>query len=202
MKTFFVSKSNKLLPNWSSAFPTASILICNTQSIHPPENSLIFIDFSRMSDAEKTILLSTLNAKDNKIIVLSPIPNDDEAVFSIKLGAKGYGHSLSSDILLKEISTVVAHGGIWVGNSILKRILNGLPSAPVSSPGKTIYSLMSAREIMVAKQVALGETNIEISNRLDITERTVKAHISSLFDKLKVRNRVELALAMSKFETL
>ena len=49
---------------------------------------------------------------------------------------------------------------------------------------------------MVASEVARGASNLEISTNLSITERTVKAHITSIFGKLQVRNRVELALLL------
>ena len=54
---------------------------------------------------------------------------------------------------------------------------------------------------MVAEQIATGATNREISERLDITERTVKAHLSSIFEKLGVRDRVQLALSMNNVTT-
>ena len=54
---------------------------------------------------------------------------------------------------------------------------------------------------MVADQVAHGATNREIAQSLEITERTVKAHLSSIFRKLEVRDRVQLALAMNNIPT-
>jgi DNA-binding NarL/FixJ family response regulator len=54
---------------------------------------------------------------------------------------------------------------------------------------------------MVAEQIAHGATNREIAVALDISERTVKAHLSAIFDKLGVRDRVQLALAMNNIPT-
>ena len=54
---------------------------------------------------------------------------------------------------------------------------------------------------MVAEQVAHGAANREIAQSLDITERTVKAHLSAIFAKLAVRDRVQLALAMNNIPT-
>ena len=55
--------------------------------------------------------------------------------------------------------------------------------------------------LMVAGQVAHGASNREIAEALDITERTVKAHLSAIFEKLGVRDRVQLALAMNNIPT-
>jgi two-component system, NarL family, nitrate/nitrite response regulator NarL len=56
---------------------------------------------------------------------------------------------------------------------------------------------LTSRELMVAEQVAHGASNREIAVALEITERTVKAHLSAIFDKLGVRDRVQLALRMN-----
>ncbi len=57
---------------------------------------------------------------------------------------------------------------------------------------------MSEREREVAFAVAEGLTNKSVAQRLDITERTVKAHLSAVFDKFGVRDRMQLALQISQ----
>jgi DNA-binding NarL/FixJ family response regulator len=57
---------------------------------------------------------------------------------------------------------------------------------------------LTPRERDVAEQVALGASNKEIAERLDITPRTVKAHMGAIFDKLGVRDRLQLVLALRK----
>jgi DNA-binding NarL/FixJ family response regulator len=56
---------------------------------------------------------------------------------------------------------------------------------------------LTAKELEVAKQVAVGATNREIAEELHMSERTVKAHLSAVFDKMAVRDRVQLALTMN-----
>ena len=57
--------------------------------------------------------------------------------------------------------------------------------------------LLSAREKDVARAVAAGKSNKEVAKELDITERTVKAHLSAVFEKLHVRDRLQLVLVFS-----
>ncbi|UUA74872.1 helix-turn-helix transcriptional regulator [Cellvibrio sp. QJXJ] len=64
-----------------------------------------------------------------------------------------------------------------------------LPSADLN--------LLTGRERAVAELVAAGKTNKEVARELDITERTVKAHLGASFEKLGVRDRLQLALAFS-----
>jgi two-component system nitrate/nitrite response regulator NarL len=72
---------------------------------------------------------------------------------------------------------------------------------PTEIPVEQELNDLTAREQMVAEQIATGATNREISERLEITERTVKAHLSAIFEKLGVRDRVQLALAMNNVPT-
>jgi DNA-binding NarL/FixJ family response regulator len=60
---------------------------------------------------------------------------------------------------------------------------------------------LTSRELMVAEQIARGATNREIAATLEMSERTVKAHLSAIFKKLGVRDRVQLALAMNNIPT-
>lgn len=72
---------------------------------------------------------------------------------------------------------------------------------PTEAPVDPELNELTSRELMVAEQVAHGASNREIAEALDITERTVKAHLSAIFEKLGVRDRVQLALAMNNIPT-
>ena len=55
---------------------------------------------------------------------------------------------------------------------------------------------LTKREYEIATLVGRGESNKRIANRLDITERTVKAHLTEIFRKLQITDRIKLALMM------
>lgn len=74
-------------------------------------------------------------------------------------------------------------------------------AAPPPSPRTSELNSLTPRELMVAERVAHGASNREIADALEITERTVKAHLSAIFEKLEVRDRVQLALAMNNIST-
>ncbi|MGB3621732.1 response regulator transcription factor [Ketobacter sp. MCCC 1A13808] len=209
MTPLFLSTSNKLLSDWENAFPGARLLKGLPKSIDAFENEIVLVDISSLSIDEKRNWLNVVLSSSKKVIVLNSMPNEVEALSVIKLGARGYGHAHSGSLRLREMVVVVEHGGVWVGNKVLKRILAGIDSnQPQGEKSKQDPSFpnpisgLSARESMVAKGVAMGATNAEISEKLNITERTVKAHISSIFDKIGVRNRVELALKINDLPSL
>jgi DNA-binding NarL/FixJ family response regulator len=72
---------------------------------------------------------------------------------------------------------------------------------PPAMPEEPTLNSLTSREVMVAEQVARGASNREIAEALEITERTVKAHLSAIFEKLEVRDRVQLALRMNNIPT-
>ncbi|WP_265947899.1 response regulator transcription factor [Dechloromonas sp. A34] len=95
---------------------------------------------------------------------------------------------------------MVDNGGLWIGQALLSklvgstsRILGQQPRPPRDDWAK----LLSERECQVARLVAGGASNKEIANQLEISERTVKAHLTSIFEKLSLRDRLQLSLKIN-----
>jgi DNA-binding NarL/FixJ family response regulator len=135
---------------------------------------------------------------DTPCVVLADVPDDLAALEAFSAGARGYCNSRANPRVLKLVSDVVLQGGLWVGESLLRRIVTGVQRvAPSSQPNqKTIDSInaLTPRERQVAEAVADGDSNKDVARRLSITERTVKAHLSTIFDKLGVKDRLQLSL--------
>lgn len=209
----FISLSRKLSPNWLDAFPDAELEVGLPKPFDRFSDSTIFLDFAGLDEQQKEQWLTASTATNRKVVVLSLTPNNEEALSVIQQGAVGYGHSLSTGSQLREMNLVVKHDGLWVGNQLLKKILRSLdnnklnspsrpraPSEKVTSQTDDLLNKLSNREKAVALEVARGASNQEISVILTIKERTVKAHITSIFGKLNVRNRVELALLLNNVQ--
>jgi len=79
----------------------------------------------------------------------------------------------------------------------LNAALNAALKASRQTPHQNPLAELTPRENAVAKAVAAGQSNKEVARQLDITERTVKAHLSAVFTKLGVRDRLHLVLAIS-----
>ncbi|WP_434386409.1 response regulator transcription factor [Melittangium boletus] len=71
-----------------------------------------------------------------------------------------------------------------------------VPGRPASAEHASPLDKLTQREREVLSMVASGADNLQIAARLGITERTVKAHVSNLYRKLEVQNRVEMAMVM------
>lgn len=130
------------------------------------------------------------------VVVLSLAPESDEAVRALDLGAKGYCHALSVPMLMREVAIVVRHGGLWIGPELMARVISAAGRA-LGVRDDVRPSRLSPRETEVAREVAAGLSNKEIAAKLGITERTVKAHLSAIFEKLGVRDRLQLVLRLA-----
>ena len=121
------------------------------------------------------------------IIILTTYKENDLLLRGLKAGARGY--------LLKDtdrqtlINTVhaAARGETLLKPELLQQVLSHQDKPP--APKKESVNPLSARELEVLTMVADGARNKEIAHKLNITERTVKAHLSHIFNKLDVDSR-------------
>lgn len=138
-----------------------------------------------------------------RVVVLSPVPDQAEGLQAINIGARGYCHLFAVPELLQDVATVVEQGGLWVGPELVDRIVAATRDLLQRSPAAAAQlqaadvSTLSARELEVAQAVAAGKSNREVAEQLFIAERTVKAHLGAVFEKLGVRDRLQLALRLA-----
>jgi len=126
-------------------------------------------------------------------------PDSSEAMRFLELGAKGYCHLLAVPEMLRQVATVVSNGGLWLGPELMQRaaIAIGHVLQP-AGPGNSLLAGLTQREREVALLVANGAANKEVAQQLDITLRTVKAHMGAIFEKLGVRDRLQLVVTLRK----
>lgn len=135
------------------------------------------------------------------VVVVSGVLQDAEGLRALNAGARGYCHLLAVPELMREVAQVVDHGGLWVGPALVRRLMaatqEALQRSPNAQPPRADLSVLSEREAQVARAVAAGKSNKEVAEQLFISERTVKAHLGAVFEKLGVRDRVQLVLHLS-----
>jgi len=136
-------------------------------------------------------------APQSPVVVLTLAPESDEAIAALERGARGYCHALAAPGLLREIEVVARHGGLWVGPELMARVVEAASRALAAPPARPLPDVLSARENEVAREATAGLSNKEIAAKLGITERTVKAHMGAIFEKLGVRDRLQLVLRLS-----
>ena len=195
----FISPHARVLDAWRSAFADLSCVA--SPAALPAEwgESLLWLDAARDTWASG---VRPLAARGGRVVVLSSMPSSEQALVALEAGARGYCHAYATPELLCEVAVVVRHGGLWVGPELLARMIRAvapvLPADALAAPAVGILDALSAREREVAVAVAEGLTNKAVALRLDITERTVKAHLAAVFEKVGVRDRLQLALRVSR----
>ncbi|TVO63236.1 response regulator transcription factor [Denitromonas ohlonensis] len=192
-KHLFISSKGQLQPRWRSAFPDAVV----RTALGGGRPDVLWWACVPLNSAELSSAIAALPGV--PVVVLSPEPVQEDAMHAIALGARGYCHSHATPAMLQQVAVAVTHGGLWLGPELMSRLMGAaserlLGEHPAEvDPG---LDLLTPRERAVALEVARGATNKEAARRLDITERTVKAHLGAAFEKLGVRDRLQLVLAL------
>ena len=125
-------------------------------------------------------------ASRTKVVVLTASESVENAIAAMRLGARAVVQKRFAVQRLVEAIRAVAEGFVWMPPAL---------QAEVASQWSSSASrLLTSRETEVVRQVATGLRNAEIAQRLAITEATVKTHLNNIFDKLKMRDRVELTV--------
>jgi DNA-binding NarL/FixJ family response regulator len=184
-------------PRWREAFPDA-LIGSSTVGKKPASSDIVWLHASDAASTAAKVGAVLTRFTGCRVVVLANIPNDDEALAALGAGAQGYCNAYADPDVLKEVAEVATRGGLWVGETLLARLLGGLSQRMVERPaddGNGPLARLTKRERDIAHRVTLGESNKEIARGLDIAERTVKAHLTVVFEKLGVRDRLQLALA-------
>lgn len=127
-----------------------------------------------------------------QILVASARPSDAEAAYVLGAGASGYLHTYSPPEVIDRALNSVQAGSVWAGRSLVTRLLREINHLV---PGESAWADgLTPREVEVARRAAQGRSNLEIGHMLSISERTVRAHMSAVFEKLGVNDRLLLAL--------
>ncbi len=213
---FFLSGPASILPErLLEAFPGIAPLHADALLARLPALSAVqsLVWLSSADDQWPQHLRQMLQTKpDARVVLLSGVPEPAEGLRALNDGARGYTHAYGVPALLQEVALVIEHGGLWVGPDLLQRLVGStnaalaaqqavskaqapVAAAPGASPNA--WALLSAREVQVARAVSAGRSNKEVADKMFISERTVKAHLGAIFEKLGVRDRLQLVLRLA-----
>ncbi len=123
------------------------------------------------------------------VVILTNYNEDDLMVRSLRAGARGFLLKDTDRETLFHAIRAAARGETLLKPEILSRVLSRAESPPAVSGRPRVGIQLTDRELEVLSAVARGDRNKEIAARLRITERTVKAYLDSIFNKLGVDSR-------------
>jgi len=135
-------------------------------------------------------------SKDAFVLRSRPDIKDGEKL--LVYGIKGYGNANMSDQVFIQAVDLIANGNIWLYPELLNHLVKKVNALNNLNEENEILKTLTQREKEVALLTAKGMSNHAIAGELQISESTVKLHISSIFSKLNIKSRVALALLVSK----
>jgi DNA-binding NarL/FixJ family response regulator len=204
MARLFISPPGQMRERWCLAFPEARVVstVAAAGELDRSVAGSLWLDLSAVPEDSRLGSAVAAASVGWPVVAMVGVPEEAEAFSLLNAGVHGYCHVKAAPEQLREIALVVEHGGLWMPPKLMQRFLAlSTRVIPAAAPDSPQLNDLTSRELMVAEQVAHGASNREIAEALEITERTVKAHLSAIFEKLGVRDRVQLALRMNNIPT-
>lgn len=157
------------------------------------ERILIIMNINECEN-ELSSCITPLVDLDSYLIILDPTPTYEKGKKLISLGIKAYGNLMMNDIHLKEAINSVNDGNIWLYPEFINETVQRMRFETNPNTIESKLNILSSREKEVALLVLEKLSYIEISEKLDITLRTVKAHTKNIYSKFNVNNRLAFIL--------
>ena len=195
MKLYIVCSVDFVSEHWTRALKKYHPIKFETiNELNRPNDGIIFWhDEAVFSDELDQIL----HCSTCKLMVFSMVPDFDRAQALLGSGAKGYANAMMHESHLLSAYQSIEEDKIWLHPDFITSLMMRLnESKPKSVDEHEALNKLSVREREVALLLAQGMTHNEISEKLNITVRTIKAHCSSIYEKLDIKDRLALSVLL------
>ena len=133
-------------------------------------------------------------ARNSRVLVLTGLRSSESQRQAMRAGAMGVVlKDHAAEVLIKAIEKVHS-GEVWLDRLTMGRVLQEISEEKQSDPNRAKIDTLTERERQVVSLVGEGLKNKQIADRLFISETTVTHHLSSVFSKLEVSDRLELVV--------
>lgn len=205
MNHWIIDRDLVPLRSWVEAFPQARMLHPDEIEAFSSNEPGVLWCRQRANESVDSALRQIRLRSGLLVVVLADEPDDSIVSEALSLGASGCCNTYAAPEVLRQVALVVQNGGLWIGQEMLRRLVGGtsriLGARSIAQQKNEWSAILSDRETQVARLVASGASNREIAEKLSITERTVKAHLSAVFEKLGLRDRLQLSLKINGLDT-
>lgn len=166
-----------------------------------PDVLMLDLDLPDLDGAKGTARLMRINPA-TKVVALGGEPCDVRELALFRLGVRGCCRNDIDPQLLKSVVIAIKQGELWIRRSLTPRLLDELGARiRADNDGRratlTRLAELTRREREIAERIGNGDTNKQIARKLAITESTVKAHLTEVFRKLGIADRLKLALLVA-----
>jgi DNA-binding NarL/FixJ family response regulator len=171
-------------------FDDESLLL---KALKKDQDTIVIADYDSVSHAINNWIAS--DTLPSKLIIMESVPNLATGRYLISHGIKAYANIRMQQIHFDQMLQTVKEGLIWTYPE-LTSFLSTLNNNMISPDAKPLLDRLTDKEKKVTIYILNGLTNAAIAAKMDITPRTIKAHITSIFNKLHVNDRISLVLLL------
>ena len=162
---------------------------------HTPDVLLMDIRMNNMNglEAAEKIFATDKNAN---ILFLTTFSDDEYIIKALNLGARGYLLKQDFESIIPALKAAYSGQSVFGGQIVSKlpSLMDNTKQVNESDGGNTFPDDITKKEIEVMEQVAMGLNNKEIAANLFLSEGTVRNYISTILEKLNLRDRTQLAI--------
>ncbi len=162
------------------------------------EPSIVVADFDTHKREVLRFLKRTAGQGPISLVVLEGHPTVEHARALLAAGVRAYGNAYMQPVHLLSCVQSVMEGQIWIAPEIVSSLL---ALSEESGASEELPENFTPRERELTRLLLQGASNREIAQKLGISERTVKAHLSHIYAKMGVSNRLELAVRLRQSRT-
>lgn len=198
MKTIIFSTDINMTNELKQKDVLKNSIVCSNKNelfilLKSDEESILVADYDSVASELNDIIASGYNFKN--LIVLEKSPEVATGKSLIYRGIKAYGNSRMLTHHFKQMIDTVIKGDVWSYPELTITLAHKHNNLNLESL-QLIKNRLSTKEQEVIHLILDGLTNDAIASKLNITQRTVKAHTSSIFSKLHVNDRLSLVLLL------
>lgn len=178
-----------------SAVGSAATLQAAAELAETSQPDVVLMDVSLGQDSGAELCEQLKGSRPEiKVVMLTTSESGTDLYESVQAGASGYLLKSSSFDELAEAIRAVSRGQSMISPVMASTLLDELRRANDPDPEAVRRRRLSDRELEVLRLVARGMNNRDVARRLEISENTVKNHMRSILEKLKLRSRTEAAM--------
>lgn len=195
------SSRTEVIHHWQSALATQNYRLCHNEKEllalieQFREDIILCVECRQYEDIGGFLSFLKEDCPNIKTILFSNKPSYLEGTFALKFGIKAYANTYMAHIHIQDALNTVKSGNVWLYPEFIQKMIEELSQQqkPLHVSTQNLEKL-SEREKQIALLVKEGLSNKEIAHKAEITERTVKAHLGAIFEKLGIKDRLSLAL--------
>jgi len=206
-----VSRDQMIRAPWEAALRDTYRIKINDdlqddQVLRETRPQLVILD-AALIESDETILARCVHTG-GKVLVLGENWPENNQISVYAQGASGYCEKKAPPEIARKSVETVLKGDVWIQRDLISKVIGTLVSRSKPEPDSSLKQnriddalrTLSDREKEVVTRIRIGESNKQIAEHLFISERTVKAHLSSVFKKLKLSDRLQLVIYLQHLD--